>query len=282
VKLRDMLENDVDFAHGLAEAEEWPTIKNEFITLMNHRPGRVFICEQEGVPVGMVSAVAYGSLGFIGWLIVHQDFRGRGLGTRIMEHALKHLQTQGVEVILLDATKKAIPLYERLGFCKVMRSLRLRISGKGSDVDDTGIMDESSFERVLLLDNEHFGADRSYFLKKLHQDNADLSFVLKSQDEIVGFIMGHGEENFIWVGPWIVNPDHLSKAGNLVTRVIRAAKDKQTILIGVLEHNEDALSILNSCSQAEQFGFSWRMAYGDVEKLTNSKGELAIGYPSKG
>lgn len=276
-----MIEDDVEFAFSLTEAEEWYVAPEEFTAMVRYRPESIFICEIDGEPAGMVSAIPYDNFGFIGYLIVRQDYRGRGLGTHLMEFVMDHLWNHGVEVVLLEATKKAIPLYERLGFAKIVKSHRLRLHVHDSSVEIVQPMSDSSLKDVLKLDREHFGADRSYFLENLFNNNPGLCFTLENEGEIEGYIMGRGREEFIWIGPWIANPDHMSSAGLLVKRVAFEAEGRD-LLMGVLESNQVALKILHDICRVEEFAFSWRMACGDMGRISTSEGELSIGYPAKG
>lgn len=46
------------------------------------------------------------------------DYRGKGIGTAVMEGAIAHLSTQSISQIKVNAQLQAIPFYERLGFIK--------------------------------------------------------------------------------------------------------------------------------------------------------------------
>jgi len=59
--------------------------------------------------------------GWIGGMGVAPDFRGRGLGERIMQEVLASARRQGVRRVLLEVLEQnapAIRLYERLGFAR--------------------------------------------------------------------------------------------------------------------------------------------------------------------
>ena len=99
----------------------------------------------------MISAVSYGSIGFIGSLIVLPDYRNQGIGTALMKHAIECLENTGARALMLDAVQKAVPVYERLGFNRVCNSsaefgqswtscewgLNTQVSDLPSEVDPT-------------------------------------------------------------------------------------------------------------------------------------------------
>jgi predicted GNAT family N-acyltransferase len=52
----------------------------------------------------------------IGRMAVLSDFRGQGIGRRILETLIQHAGTLGARHILLHAQVRAIPFYEKSGF----------------------------------------------------------------------------------------------------------------------------------------------------------------------
>lgn len=57
--------------------------------------------------------------GHIGRMAVLQDWRGRGVGTRMLEALLARAVGMGLRRVLLHSQDHAAPFYERLGFVKV-------------------------------------------------------------------------------------------------------------------------------------------------------------------
>lgn len=76
--------------------------------------GRVGVHEQRIVAVG--HAIANGTVGWIGNLIVSSDMRRVGLGRHLMEHLMHALRRRHCRTVTLIATADGRPLYEHLGF----------------------------------------------------------------------------------------------------------------------------------------------------------------------
>ena len=77
----------------------------------------LFVAEaSDGTIVGTASAVQHVDTGWVGLVFVAPARRGQGLGRRLTEVALRHLQALGCRSVLLAASALGLPIYERLGF----------------------------------------------------------------------------------------------------------------------------------------------------------------------
>lgn len=74
------------------------------------------IAFQAGTPVGTARLLIANGAGKIGRVAVLEEYRGLGLGKRIMEVALDTLREEGAREALLAAQTHAIGFYEGLGF----------------------------------------------------------------------------------------------------------------------------------------------------------------------
>lgn len=74
------------------------------------------IAFHDGKPVGTARLLLANGAGKIGRVAVLEEYRGLGLGKRIMEVALDTLREEGAREALLAAQTHAIGFYEGLGF----------------------------------------------------------------------------------------------------------------------------------------------------------------------
>ena len=78
-------------------------------------PGFVALMDDD--LVGTITTTSYGTeLAWIGMMLVHPDFRRRGIATALMKAGLDYLRGGGVRCMKLDATPAGQPVYEKLGF----------------------------------------------------------------------------------------------------------------------------------------------------------------------
>ena len=90
-------------------------------------------------------------------VLVHADFRGRGLGRQLLSKALELARQRAVRTIQLDATDMGRPLYSSFGFRDEQPVERWTRDGSGSAGAPYGLADPA-------MDRRAFGADRSRVL----------------------------------------------------------------------------------------------------------------------
>ena len=174
--IRTLTIRDLPAAMRLKEAAGWNQTRQDWELVMRMAPDGCFGLECEGELAATTTAVRYGTeLAWIGMVLTHPRFRGRGFARRLMEHAIAYLELEGVAWMKLDATDMGYPLYRKLGFedeCVVERWMR----GPGAEACGTaescGAPCHFALEEWIDLDREAFGADRSRLLAELASGEA--------------------------------------------------------------------------------------------------------------
>ena len=117
LQIRLMDTRDLDFADSVRAAANWNQTKQDWERFVACEPRGCFVAEWEGSPAGTATTTYYGpELGWIGMLLVHPEFRKRGIGTGLLRHCIASLTQREAKGIKLDATPIGQRLYERLGF----------------------------------------------------------------------------------------------------------------------------------------------------------------------
>lgn len=167
--LRALATTDLDFAHHLSRSAGWNQTRRDWERFLSLAPDGCFLAEQDGAAAGTATTTAYGTvLAWIGMVLVDPDFRRQGIGTTLLEGAIRHLREEkGVSCIGLDATPEGRPLYEGLGFRAVWglrRWVREATDGPAEKIaQSNGFLPDRHFE----LDQAIFGADRRELLQSL-------------------------------------------------------------------------------------------------------------------
>jgi GNAT superfamily N-acetyltransferase len=177
-RIRVLEPSDVPQALALSKAVGWNQTPADWSLVIEMNPAGCFAMEIDGAVVATTSTIRYGTeLAWIGMVLTHPEFRGRGYARALMRQALDHLGD--VETVKLDATEMGRPLYLQLGFldeCAIERWIRPAAPAEPATGGD--------YVPQPGLDRQAFGADRSALLHRLSQ------FEAASLPE--GFAMGRG------------------------------------------------------------------------------------------
>ena len=106
---------------------------------------------------------------WLGWILVHTNFRNKGIGTSITEHLINEAKRKGAESLILTATEMGFPIYHKFGFRTVSYYRFFRFSEKFvpapaateirrarlNDLHDLASLDRKATgeNRILLLEN---------------------------------------------------------------------------------------------------------------------------------
>ena len=127
--LRDIAPVDAETAAELLAQLGYPTsaelFRDKLVTLGQDASNRVLVAVENGRVVGLVSIHTHelvhapGKLGRITALVVHSDFRRRGLGRQLVQAAERHCISAGCvlfEVTSSDSRLESRAFYESLGY----------------------------------------------------------------------------------------------------------------------------------------------------------------------
>ena len=282
VQIRVMQPGDLDFAASCTAAEGWHTqTRAEFESFYAHDPQGCLSAEQKGTPIGICIGTSYDGYGFVGELIVVPKARRQGVGRRLLNTAIEHLQQRGAQGIYLDAVLAAVPLYERMGFRKLCRSLRFSGTIEGRASAHVRTMRPADLDAVCALDRRVFGADRRIFLERRFARFPTMCPVIaQGAEQIAGFVLAVRVDDLVAVGPWVVRPE-VERPADLLESLAWTAPGC-TLGLGVLETNAVAVQTIRALGFAERAAPPWRMVLGPADDLGASLLAYAIGSPAKG
>jgi GNAT superfamily N-acetyltransferase len=280
VDLRVMGPEDEGFFVQLMNIVGWGMTPGDYKRMLTISPEGLFIASMDSVDLGMVSTTCYGSIAWIGNLVVLPESRGLGLGATLMQKAMDHLTETGAKSIRLDGVQLAVPLYQRLGFRDEYRSLRYTGVAKPHTVTKTRQMELEDLPAVGTLDRIVFKGSRYGTIHYVHRKNPELAFTSWGGDELIGYIMAKRGKTNIKIGPWICKPGHSEVAEELLFSVMNQVQG-EAIWVGLPEGNVDGVSILES-NGFKPLSSSLRMCYGDCSVVENVEAVYGLGGPDKG
>lgn len=177
----------------------------------------LFLAEEDGQPVGFVTAWLEGHFAKVGDLYVAESGRRHGTGRELVETVIENLRARGATHLFVNAQVDALAFYERLGFREQSRNL------------------------VLPLEVREVGTGRSY--GSIHVQSDDLGSVERAVQQFVPRLPG-GSRGSTVMQPrngWItVYDDACDRDPSVLRRLATELSDRMgavAIAIGV-EHEQ--------------------------------------------
>jgi len=202
IAVRDMQPADIVAARSLTQQQGWPHTEADWALHLGLGAGSVATL-RDGTLVGTILWSKYGAqTGSLGLVVVDNNFQGRGIGQRLLSHAMQHL---GERTVQLVATPAGMTLYLRAGFQPVAQIVQLQ--GQLGTLQQQPVEPRLSLKPVTAaelpvlcsLDATATRMDRSALLQQL---SCSASGVMLARDQHpVGFALRRQGGRGTIVGP---------------------------------------------------------------------------------
>jgi len=210
MRLRTMTEADIPAGMRLKEVSGWNQTTQDWKRFLNASPLGCLVAEVDSRVVGTAATIPYeDKFAWIGMVLVDPEYRGRGIGTRLLEKTIAYLDETKIPTMKLDATPQGRPLYEKLGFVKEYEIERLILERGPEQLPNSrvtsaqGRISNAELETVVARDRELFGANRSDLLKSLYQEAPELTLTVLNNGELQGYVFGRKGSFADQMGPFM-------------------------------------------------------------------------------
>jgi GNAT superfamily N-acetyltransferase len=209
-------------AYNLSATAGWNQRIEDWHTLVRLAPAGSFAAFDDDRIVGTAIGIDYRGFGWVAMMLVDPNYRGRGLGARLLEAALNALPSD--RAVRLDATPMGRALYERYGFVEEATLTRFvaaasdRSAGAAAHAHP---LTPADLGGVASDDREIFGGDRGTVLAWSLTDAPAYARVMRTAGR--GYCFGRHGRLFDQVGPVVAQADE--EASTLVAQGIAAAAD---------------------------------------------------------
>jgi GNAT superfamily N-acetyltransferase len=204
ISIRTMTDRDVQLGMTLASRAGWNQTAADWFRLLAMEPAGCFVAEWEGRPAGTAVTTVLGAVGWIAMVLVDEAVRGRGIGTRLVEHALTHLRRRSIPTVRLDATALGRPLYEKLGFVPEYEMARWEGDAPAETTESSffraGPLAAHQLPAVAELDRHITGTDRQRLLKGIYELLGG-AWAVTGEGKLAGYGMLRPGARAIQVGP---------------------------------------------------------------------------------
>lgn len=249
MNFRLMTMADVGAGMRLKDLAGWNQTSVDWERFLSASPDGCFVAEAEGRVVGTVTTIVYqGRFAWIGMVLVDPEFRGRGIGTRLLNRAIEDLDSRRIPTLKLDATPQGKPIYEKLGFVSEYEIERWTLDRPARGTTAQALR-SPTLDDLLELDSEVFGADRSALLRTLVSAAPDFTLAVREGEALAGYAFGRRGSVADHLGPWTAQQE--SAVRELLEEFLaRSSRDK--VFVDCLKSNPFAKTLL----QARGFEFS--------------------------
>lgn len=249
ISFKHMTLSDLNMVLDWAGEEGWNPGLEDAEAFLASDPDGFFLGQADGKPVASISVANHSeTFSFLGLYICKPEFRGRGIGFALWQHAMQHA---GERTVGLDGVLDQQANYRKSGF--VSAGSTLRFEGELIPAHDLEIrrLVSEDIPDLIELDTAANGFSKECFLQNwLEKRKSRLSVVLAPQGRISGFatirLCGRGAK----IGP-VIAPDE-----NAALRLIKAAAhaiDQSQIVVDVPETNTALISGLEQLNMQMTF-----------------------------
>jgi GNAT superfamily N-acetyltransferase len=253
-EIGEMTKDDARQAWEWAREEGWnPGIYDREIMPAIHPEG-CFAGILGGEMISSITAVQYEKkYGFLGLYIVVPEYRGRGYGIKIWNHAIDHLINEaGVKCIGLDGVLSEEANYQKSGFHTAYRATRYKYTVDRSYPKIHNAIKETQLEAIVQYDQRISKVRRKSFLKDLVWNSEAVSYAACKDGEIIGYGIARPYIEGYRIGPLFA--DSLQIARELLESIFCDLRG-HTVFIDVLGVNGDAMAMVKHYNM-ESSGFA--------------------------
>ncbi|MGA3060903.1 MAG: GNAT family N-acetyltransferase [Candidatus Bathyarchaeia archaeon] len=262
-QVKPMRVGDFPFAIKLTNSMDWNMAKEDFEFMTSLEPEGCFVAFKGSEHLGIATTISLGKMGWFGNLIVKKNCRKKGVGSLLVKHAVKYLQSKGVKIIGLYAYPSLLDFYSNLGFESDEDFSVLHAEALGSLTAETlPKIETPQMQAIVDFDSRCFGGERKKLLESIIFEKGNLSCCIFEGNAVVGFASAKVYEKMAEIGPLNCLAGHFDDAASLLKAVL--AKLKGLSVYAVMPKKETALTnMLFSVGFKEDFSVT-RMFLGQT------------------
>jgi ribosomal protein S18 acetylase RimI-like enzyme len=181
---------------------------------------------------------------WVSMVLVHPEYRGKGISRMLLDTALKELSV--CSSIKLDATDAGLAGYRKFGFVeeyKIVELIHNSFLSSFSGKNNSSLIKEQDLADVIAFDNTAFGAYRSDFIRYLNRQFPLKSRIIREDNQIKGYALGREGNKYHRIGP--VSSLTSATARMLIQASLQNLQHK-SIVMDVLEEKTDLIEWLLS------------------------------------
>jgi len=244
---KKMSSDDFEFAVRLTDTMNWNLTEEDLEFMMRLEPDGCFTLHYNSEKVGIATAISYDLVGWLGNVIVSENYRRKGGGSLLVKRAIEYLTNKGIKTIGLYSYLDRIPFYAKNDFQS--GSMFTVLKGRGfsaSPKDRVREADEDDTQQIISLDREYFGGSRSKLLELVLLDQSNSCYVCADDERIIGFAVAKVFDDVSEIGPLVCRQGCNDIAIDLLKTHLNRLKscevslcvpEKESGILGLLSHH---------------------------------------------
>jgi ribosomal protein S18 acetylase RimI-like enzyme len=279
IAIQPLLKADIDSTDTVIQAAYASSSRKTTLYYYLHiQPDGAFVAKKADAIVGFGGFLDYDDFAYIGMMSVAPGEQRQGIGQRLLEAILNHLEERGCPTVLLDASPSGAPLYRRYGFYDDGEALVLKKSQQvklpGSGAESILSATEADLPELLALDASMFGGNRGRLLKMYWAENPERTLIARDEyGQIGGYLLAQANV----LGPWIARSQEVAERLLLAGLALPFQEAPQVF---VAAEHRDALALLT------RYGFTFQRSLQHMYKgtriarprTTNIFGQASLGF----
>ena len=263
-RIRRLRAEEMDLPIEWAREEGWNPGLHDGECFHTTDPNGFFVGELGGVPVGVVSGVAYdNTFGFLGFYIVKPEYRSKGYGISLARATWEYMGDRNMG---LDGVLERVADYGRTGFKLAYQNFRYEGVGGGTLPPGLTPLSTVPFEHLVAYDRQCFPAERRTFLRKwIQQPGATCLAVvdggtLKGYGVIRACFQGHK------IGPLFADSAEIAED---LFQGLAASVPGQAVYLDTPEPNQEAVNLTKRHGMKLVFGTARMYSKGEPQISMN-------------
>jgi GNAT superfamily N-acetyltransferase len=252
IRIRTLEPSHLHAAFGLSSTAGWNQRLDDWRMLLQLAPAGCFAALVDNRIIGTAIGIDYGAFGWIAMMLVEPEFRGQGVGARLLEAAIAVLPSD--LPIRLDATPLGRQLYQRYGFedetmltRHVADRFKLRSTVPPVPIErqrDVRPLSHDDFPAVIESDTRVFAGKRAALMEWMVDQAPDYAYTTSQPRGSASYCVGRPGRLFDQIGP-IVADDH-DTARILVSAALRAASGR-SVMVDAFDSRKTFVGWLAEC-----------------------------------
>lgn len=241
------------FAVQLANTMNWNMTPSDFEFMKKLEPEGCFVLFYDLNPLGIATSISFGEVGWLGNLVIKENFRREGAGKIMINHIISYLKNKGAKTIGLYAYKHLVDFYKSFGFEPDIDFTVLR--GKVKAFSPQIRLKEATnndFSEIIDFDKQCFRGNRQKLLEAILFDLRNMCYFSSENSKITGYITAKLHSKNAEIGPLICNLNREKEAVFLLENILSRLNGVE-VFIYLPKKEAELINMLYTAGLREDF-----------------------------